>query len=398
MAEKTLNTSPMTTRTRLTIVLVTAPILAFVVVGGLLARAVPPREEAYPYLRVFDDVFSLTTTGYVEAVDAGRLMHGAMHGLAEALDSDSAYLTPDEAKVAAGRAPLPAGDVGLVLTRQYYLRVVAAIEGTPAYRAGVRSGDYIRVIDRKPTRDMSVWEGTRMMRGPVGSTLTLTILRGNATEPHVVELTREALTAPAVSTTTAPGGVGIVRIHTFSDTTPGALRDAIAQVQKSGAKAVALDLRNCAGGPLAAGIAAARLFVANGIVAQFESRGAKREFTSAGAGDGTVTIPLVVLVDSGTAGPAELLAAALVGNKRAELVGERTAGHAALQKLFPLPDGGALWMSYAQYFTVPGDAIHEHGVLPEVVVAQPDLEFGASLPPGDPTMDRAIERLRASGS
>lgn len=389
----------MTTRTRFTIVLITAPILAFVVVGGLLARAVPPREEAYPYLRVFDDVFSLTTNGYVEPVDPGRLMHGAMHGLAEALDSDSAYLTPDEAKVAAGRAPLVGGDVGLVLTRQYYLRVVAAIDGTPAYKAGVRSGDYIRVIDRKPTRDMSVWEGMRMMRGPVGSTLTLTILRGNATEPHVVELTREALAPAPVSTSVAAPGVGVVRVRTFADTTPGALRDTVAQAQKAGATSLVLDLRNCAGGPLAAGVAAARLFIANGMVAQFEARGLKREFTSTGAGDGTVTLPLVVLVDNGTAGPAEILAAALTGNKRAELVGERTAGHAALQKLFALPDGGALWMSYAQYYTVPGEVIHERGLLPDVVVAQPDLEFGASLPPGDPTMDRAIERLRArSGS
>ncbi len=389
----------MTTRTRFTIVLITAPILAFVVVGGLLARTAPPRDEAYPYLRVFDDVFSLTTNGYVEPVDPGRLMHGAMHGLAEALDADSAYLTPDEAKVAAGRAPMPAGDVGLVLTRQYYLRIVAAIDGTPAYRAGLRNGDYIRVIDRKPTRDMSVWEGTRMLRGPVGSTLTLTILRGNATEPHVVELTREALAIPAVTTSTMPGGVGVVRVRAFADSTPGALRDAIAQVQKGGATSLVLDLRHCAGGPLATGVAAARLFITNGLIAQFEARGLAREFTSSGPGDGAVTAPLVVLVDNGTSGPAEILAAALAGNKRAALVGERTAGRVALQKLFPLPDGSALWLSYAQYFTVPGEAIHERGLSPEIVVAQPEVEFGASLPPGDPTMDRAIERLRArSGS
>jgi carboxyl-terminal processing protease len=162
---------------------------------------------------------------------------------------------------------------------------------------------------------------------------------------------------------------------------------------------LAVDLRSCAGGPLAAGVEAARLFVQSGMLAQFEARGTTRAFTTSGAADGAITMPLVLLVDNGTAGPAELLAAAITGNKRGELVGERTAGHAALQRLFPLPDGGALWMSYAQYFTVPGDPIHEHGLQPEVAVTQPDPEFGASLPPGDPTMDRAIERLRArSGS
>jgi carboxyl-terminal processing protease len=131
------------------------------------------------------------------------------------------------------------------------------------------------------------------------------------------------------------------------------------------------------------------------MVAQFEARGSSREFMTSGAGDGAITMPLVLLVDNGTAGPAEVLAAAITGNKRGELVGERTAGHTALQRLFPLPDGGALWMSYAQYFTVPGEPIHDRGLQPEVAVAQPDPEFGANPPPGDPTMDRAIERLRA---
>ncbi|MDO8836657.1 MAG: S41 family peptidase [Vicinamibacterales bacterium] len=388
----------MTTRTRLAIIIVTAPVLAFVVVGGLLART-RGADEAYPHLRVFDDVFSLTTNGYVEAVDPGRLMHGAMHGLAEALDADSAYLKPDEARLAEGRAPLPAGDVGLVLTRQYYLRVAATVPGSPAARAGIRSGDYIRVMDRQPTRDLSVWAGTRMLRGAVGAPITLTVLRGNATEPHVVSLVREPVAVPPPAATLATNGIGLIRLSAITEDTPAAVRAHVTALQNGGARSLIVDLRGCASGPLAAGIETARLFVSNGAIGHLDTRGASRQTFTAATGDGTVTSPLVVLVDAGTSGPAELVAAAVQGHKRGDLVGERTGGRTALQRLFPLPDGSALWMSYAQYLSVSGDPIHGRGLQPDVVVEQPDVEFGAAPPTGDVTVERAIERLRArSGS
>ena len=388
----------MTTRTRLGIIIVTAPVLAFVVVGGLLART-RAADEAYPHLRVFDDVFSLTTKGYVEAVDPGRLMHGAMHGLAEALDADSAYLKPEEARVAAGHAPLPTGDVGLVLTRQYYLRVVAPVPGSPAARAGLRSGDYIRVVDRQPTRDMSAWEGTRLLRGTVGSPVTLTVLRGNATEPHVVSLVRERVAVPAPAASLPADGIGLIRLSAVTEHTAAALREQVASLQREGARALILDLRGCATGPLTAGIETARLFVRSGAITHLDARGASRQTVTAAAGDGSIALPLVILVDAGTTGAAELTAAAVQGNKRGDLVGERTGGRTALQRLFPLPDGSALWMSYAQYLSVSGDPIHGRGLEPTVVVEQPDVEFGATPPAGDVTVERAIERLRArSGS
>jgi carboxyl-terminal processing protease len=388
----------MTTRTRLTIILVTAPVLAFVLVGGLLART-RVVDEAYPHLRVFDDVFNLTTNGYVEAVDPGRLMHGAMNGLAEALDADSAFLQPEQARLAGSRAPLPAGDVGLVLTRQYYLRVVAALPGSPAARAGIRSGDYIRVLDRQPTRDMSAWEGTRLLRGAVASAVTLTVLRGNATEPHVVSLVREPVTVPAPAANMAADGVGLIRLSAITGETPATLRERVASLERGGARALMLDLRGCAHGPLEAGLDTARLFVSSGPIGHLDTRGASRQTFTTETGDGTITLPLAVLIDAGTSGPAELLAAAVQGGKRGELVGERSGGRTALQRLFPLPDGSALWMSYAQYLSVSGDPIHGRGLQPDVVVEQPDVEFGAAPPTGDVTVERAIERLRArSGS
>ena len=146
----------MTTRTRVAIILITAPVLAFAVVGGLVGKTMSG-QEAYPHLRVFDDVFNLTTGNYVEEVNVDRLMHGAMHGLAESLDADSAYLTPAQTKLLESGADAGPADVGLDLTRQYYLRVVAARDNSPAARTGLRPGDFIRMIGKEPTREMSVW-------------------------------------------------------------------------------------------------------------------------------------------------------------------------------------------------------------------------------------------------
>ncbi len=384
----------MTTRTRIAIIVLTAPVLAFAVVGGLVGKTMAG-QETYPHLRVFDDVFNLTTGNYVEEVDVDRLMHGAMHGLADSLDADSAYLTPGQTKVLESGADAGPADVGLDLTRQYYLRVVAAREGSPAARAGLRPGDFIRMIGKQPTRELSVWEGMRLLQGAPGTTVTLMIIRGNAAEPHDVMLTREALPPLPPSAKLIGGRVGYVRVAEFTSGTPAALRKTVAQMQNDGARALVLDFRGTARGPLQAGIDAARLFVASGTLAIQDTRGASRQTITAAAGDGPFALPLAVLTDYGTAGAAELCIAALTGNKRGETVGERTNGRAAVQRLFMLPDGAGMWMSYAWYLTPAGTPIHERGLQPDVAVAEPDVDFGASAPAGDPALDKAVERLKS---
>jgi len=383
----------MTTRTRLTIILISAPVLAFAVLGALVGGTAA-KQETYPHFRVFDDVFSLTTGNYVEPVDVDKLMHGAMHGLADALDADSAFLQPEQAKSAESGVPLPAGEIGVDLTRQYYLRVMSVRDQSPAARAGVRSGDFVRLIDRQPTRDMSVWEGVRLLNGKPGTAVTLTLIRGNAADPHVVTITREALAPLSPAAKLAGAGVGVIRVAEFGDRTAAALAAAVGQLQKSGAASIVIDVRNTARGPLAAGLAAARLFVASGTLAIQETRGVPRAPVTASAGDGRLTLPVAVLVDVGTTGAAELFAAALAGNKRATLFGEHTGGRAALQRLFKLPDGSALWMSYTWFLTPAGAPLHERGLQPDEAIEQPDVEFGAGLPASDVTLERAVERLR----
>src|SRR5947208_7007702 len=204
----------MTSRTRIIVISITAPVIAFAIVGGLLGK-VMAREETYQHLKIFDDVVSLITSNYVEEVNVDKVMRGAMHGLADGLDPDSAYLTPDEVKQVEAGAPLPAGDVGIDLTRQYYLRVIATRDNSPAAKAGLRTGDFIRMIDTQPTRDLSVWEGMRALRGTPGSTVKLTVIRGNAVDPHVIEVTREVVNAPDVTGRIAAPGVGYLRIAAF---------------------------------------------------------------------------------------------------------------------------------------------------------------------------------------
>jgi carboxyl-terminal processing protease len=384
----------MTTRTRYTVVLLSAPVLVFIIVGTLMGRS-SAASDMYPHLKVFDDVFSLTTNAYVEEVDVDRLMHGAMDGLADALDADSAYLAPAEAREAAASGPPPAGEIGVDLTRQYYLRVVAVREGSPGAKAGLRTGDYLRIIGERPTRDLSVWEGQRLLRGEPGTAVKLTIIRGNAAEPHIVDVTREALVPLAPSGRMAADGIGYLRVPEMGEPVPAAIGTEAERLRAGGARSLILDLRGCARGSLESGLEAARRFVASGTLGLLEGRGAERKAVEATPGDGVIVLPLAVLVDAGTSGAAELLAAAISGAKRGELIGEPTYGRTAIQRLFPLPDGGALWMSHAWYLTPGGAPIHGRGLTPDVAVPQPDVDFGAALPAGDATIDKAVERLRA---
>jgi carboxyl-terminal processing protease len=372
---------------------ISAPVIAFAVVGGFLGR-VMAREDTYQHLKIFDDVVSLISSSYVEEADIDKVMRGAMHGLAEGLDPDSAYLTADQVRQVESGAPLAPGGVGLELTRQYYLRVIAARDNSPAAKAGLRTGDYIRAINEMPTREMSVWEGVRALRGTPGSKVSITIIRGNAADPHVLELTRENEPASVVTGRMAGTGIGYVRIAGIGQATAGQVTSQIADLTKGGASKLIVDVRRASNGTIDDGIALARLFVSQGGTLAFrESKGGARETIAAASGDGAVTLPTVVLIDTGTSGGAEIFAAALAGNKRADLIGEHTIGRAASQKLVKLPDGAGLWLSTMRYLTPSGAQLHEKGLEPTVAVDEPDVEFGQPAPTADPIFDKAVERL-----
>jgi carboxyl-terminal processing protease len=383
----------MNSRTRAIVISISTPVVAFALVGGLLGK-VMAREETFQHLKPFDDVVNFIMGNYVEEVKIDTVMHGAMRGLADGLDPESAYLTRDQVKEVESQKPLPAGDVGLELTRQYYLRVIAARDGSPAAKAGLRGGDYVRAIDDKPTREMSVWEGMRALRGAPGSKVRLSVIRGSAADPHVVELTRDTLPASDVHSRIAVPGIGYLRIGAIGPSTVSQAKTQIADLQTKGAAKLIVDVRRTSTGEGEQGLSLARLFVAPGAtLAIREKSGSPRETITAAAGDGAIKLPALLLLDSGTSGAAEIFASALSGNQRAELIGEHTIGRAAIQRLIKLPDSSGMWLSTSRYLTPAGTPLHEKGLEPTVAVDEPDVEFGQAPPPGDPILDKALERL-----
>lgn len=389
MAEKKVDMSP---NTRRIVLWISAPVVAFAIAGGFLSK-VTAREDTYPHLKIFDDAVGLIAGNYVEKADMDKVMAGAMHGLVDGLDPDSAFLTQEQVKQVDTNAALPAGDVGIDLTRQYYLRIIAARDGSPAARAGLRTGDFVRAIGPTPTREMSVFEGMRRLRGAPGSKIVLTIIRGSTADPHVVELTREPPPTVDITSRIVAPGVGYLRVAAVGPKTADQARSQIAELIKGGASTLVVDVRRASGGSLDGGITLARLFVGKGTLASKETRGTPAEAIVAAANDGSVTLPATLLVDTGTSGAAELFAAALAGNSRAELVGEHTIGRAALQKLVRLPNGTGLWLTTTRFLTPGGTPLHEKGLEPTVPVDDPDVEFGQPAPTADPILEKALERL-----
>jgi len=214
-------------------------------------------------------------------------------------------------------------------------------------------------------------------------------------EPHDVTLVREAWNGPSVSGRMIGADLGYLRIATFRAGAPAELQRKALELRKSGAASLLIDLRRTAEGPLENGLAAARLFVKSGTLAIKAGRDkADRTEVQAAATDGTIDLPVTLLVTNGTTGAAELFIAAIDGNGRGEILGERTLGRAGLQKLVQLPENRGLWLTYARYLTPAGEPIHGRGLEPDVRIEEPTLEFGAAAPDQDVMLDAALEHLR----
>jgi carboxyl-terminal processing protease len=394
----------MTARTRLWVLVVSTPVIAFTLIGGYLGQAMT-RDETLRSLRVFEDVMQLVVENYVEEVDVQKAMRGAMRGLTDGLDMDSAFLNPALVKAFESKETPAAGEVGIDLARGYYLRVVSVRDGSPAANAGIRTGDYLRAIDGRSTRDISAFEGNRLLRGGAGSKVTLLVIRGNVSDPHELTVNRERLGGAEVTSRMAGAGTGYLRVVEFTQNSPARIKQAVDALAKTGAVRYVIDLRSTSRGDLDSGVESARLFVRGATLAVRVSRDplarpeakdkTKKDSIAAQANDGAVAAPVVLLVDSGTSGAAELFAAALDGNNRAELVGERTIGRVARQQLVKLPDGSGLLLTNVRYLSPSSAAIHEKGLTPDVHVPEPDVDFGADPPAVDATLDKALERLTA---
>src|ERR1700733_3264365 len=333
--------------------------------------ATEPQDGAYRQINVYSEVLRHIQTDYVTDPNIGAVTNGALRGLLESLDADSSYLSPDDYKAykadKGGKA-----QVGINVSKRFgYATVVSVVPGSPADKANLSDGDIIEAIGAQDTRDVSLAMIQLLLEGQPGSELTISVIRPRKTAPEKVSMTRVATPLPPVAETMyenssilylKPGALDHEHVQEIETKLKG--------MQKAGNKKVLLDLRDVAAGDMTEATRLANFLLKSGTIATLEGQKVEKQTFVADASKAiNTTAPVVVLVNRGTAGPAELVAAALMDNKRAQLVGEKTFGEGAQQKTFELPDGAALILSVAKYESPSGKKLQDDGVTPDVLVA-----------------------------
>lgn len=386
----------MSPRSRLIVALTSTALTGYILLGSLLGRVLG--DTTYGQLALFNEVVHLVMDAYVEPVNVDRALAGARLGLTEALDGDSYYLDPAEFQAYQQPAKDNDADVGLLLTRRLgFLMVVAPRPGSPAEKAGIRPGDIVKTIDTRHTRPLAPFAGQRLLRGAPGSVVKLTVLRAGS-DPIEMSLVRERLSAPAVQGKVLDGGTGYVKVPEITGRAAEDIRGELETLRKAGARRLVLDMRGAAFGSPRDGVKVAELFLKGGVVAKLSGAKHPEEVLSADPGRSAWDLPVAALVDVGTAGAGEVVAAALLDSGRGEVVGQRTFGRAPFQKAVSLPDGGLI-VTVAKYSSPKGVAIHGKGVEPSVVVDLPDEEDGEDAKPaGDVVLEKAIEVLQQGGA
>jgi carboxyl-terminal processing protease len=385
----------MSPRSRLLVALVSTALTGYILLGSLLGRVMG--DSTYGQLALFNEVVKLVLEAYVEPVNVDRALSGARLGLTEALDGDSFYLDAEAFRTWQQPSRDNDADVGLLLTRRLgFLMVVAPRPGSPADKAGMRPGDIIKSIDARHTRPLAPFVGQQLLRGAPGSSVKLTVLRAGA-DPIELNLVRERLTPPAIKGRVVEPGIGLVRVPEFGARAAEEVRGEIDMLRKAGARRLVLDMRGAAFGAPADGVRVAELFLKGGVVAKLSGAKYTEEVLSADPSRGAWDLPVAALVDTGTAGPGEVVAAALLDTGRADVVGQRTFGRAAFQKGVPLPEGG-LVVTVARYSSPKGNVIHGKGVEPNVTVDVPEAEEdeAAETAPAarDLVLEKALEVLK----
>lgn len=382
----------MSPRARLGIALASTGLILYIALGSVLGQVMG--DTSYGQLAVFNEVIRLVLDAYVEPVNLDRAMGAAEFGLGEALDGESAYLDAEEFRAYQQQPRDSDADVGLVLSRRFgFLMAVSVRTGSPGEKAGVRSGDLIKTIDGRHTRLVGVPVAERLLRGAPGSVVKLKLLRpGN--EVVEVSAVRERLSPAPVVGKVLEDGTGYLKVPEFPARSAEEVRGEIEALKRGGASSLVLDLRGSGYGLPAEGVKVAELFLEGGVVTKLVGRKVAEQVFSADPARSAWGLPVAVVVNSGTVGAAEIVAAALLESGRAPVVGEHTAGRAPVQRAVALPDGG-LVLTVAKYVSPKGNPIHGRGVEPSVAVSAPEPHEGAPQA-GDPVLEKALEVVRAA--
>jgi carboxyl-terminal processing protease len=347
----------------------------FAVVGGLRVRAASD-DGAYRQLGVFSEVLSRIRTEYVEEPNIPQVTDGALHGLLESLDANSSYLTPAEYKDYQKHQAEAKGHIGATVSKRFgYAAVVSVIPGAPADKAGVETGDIFEAIENKSTREMSLAEVNSALSGQIGSNVNISIVRARRAEPLKLTITRDVVKIPPVSEKMLQSNIGYLKVDAFPKGKAQELASKIKAAQDQGAKKLILDLRDSSDGDETEGVAVANLFLDHGTITYLQGQKYPRETFTADSKKEVTSLPLVVLVNRGTGGPAEIVAAAVLENARGDVVGDKTFGLGSIQKVITIPDGSALILSIAKYYTPNGKAIQDTAITPNISVADNNDDF-----------------------
>ena len=367
----------MSTKLKVTVIASSLAILLFTIVGEFVHVRANSNDGAYRQLSVYSEVLSRIRLEYVEEPNIAGVTDGALHGLLESLDANSSYLSPEEYKHYKTMKSGGKADIGAAVSKRFgYAAVVAIIPGGPAEKAGIENSDIIESIEGKSTHDMSLAEIHSMLSGEVGSTLNVAVVRPRHAEPQKIVITRDVVVIPPVSEKMLADNVGYIQVDAFPEGKAQEIADKIRDLQRQGAKKLVLDLRNSASGLESEGVATANLFLDHGTITYLQGQKYPREAFNADPAKDITKLPVAVLVNRGTAGPGELVAAAIADNKRGDLVGERTFGEGAQQKTFELPDGAALILSVAKYESPLGKKFQDDAVTPATLVASNQDNLG----------------------
>ncbi len=404
----------MSIKTKAVILVSSAAVLLFMVVGGLDGVRASSNDGAYRQLQVYSEVLSRVRSEYVEEPNIPQVTDGALHGLLESLDANSSYLSPLEYKEYKSHRSEARGEIGAAVSKRFgYAAVVSVIPGGPADKAGLQATDIIEAIEGKSTREMSLAEVHNLLSGQPGSNVTVSVVRARRAEPQKMVITRDLVTIPPVNDKMVEDGIGYVQVDAFAKGKAQEVAGKVKALQKLGAKKLILDLRNCAEGEESEGIATANLFLNHGTITYLQGQKYPREAFNADPSRAITNLPVAVLVNKGTAGPAEVVAAAVLENARGDVVGDKTFGDGSVQKVIELPDGSALILSIAKYYSPSGKAIQDTAVTPNILVADTDDDLplpdedqeiappddGKKQPPQqDEQLHRAIQVLKKRAS
>ncbi len=346
--------------------------LGFFLNSQLVTNVSAVPQQDYESLETFTNILEIVKKNYVDEVKTTDLINGAINGMLSSLDPHSAYLTPDLYKELQTDTQGKFGGLGIEISIQGgFLTVVSPIEDTPAFRAGIKPGDQIIKIDDEFTKDMTLMQAVKKMRGPKGSKVTIAIKREGAQDLLNFTLVRDTIHIQSVRSRTLEEGYGYIRIAQFQERSDRDVEKALEKFksEKGGIKGIVLDLRNDPGGLLTQAVKVSDLFLDSGLIVYTDGRleSQKQKYFAHKEGS-WMGFPMVVLVNGGSASASEIVAGALQDHKRAIVLGTKTFGKASVQTILPLDDNSALRLTTARYYTPNGRSIQATGIIPDIIL------------------------------